>query len=157
MGTSSVKVALLLAAVLAVLLAGCTSVQSSDDQEGTSSSATSSTAGAQRSGTTDGQGDGTAASTLSQGAGPVDAQRAVQIALAEAPGSVVVEVDEHRGSGVQQWEVVVLNSDGSGTELRIDLATGEVISSSPEGLDPEARTAPALSAQRAMIIRQSTR
>lgn len=150
MRISFAKAALASAAVLAILFGACSSEESSDRQEPGSASTTSSTAVA--------QGDdagGTTSTAPSQGTGPVDAQRAVEIALTAAPGAVVVEVDEDRGVRAQ-WEVVALNRDGSGTELRIDTATGEVISRAPKGLDPEARTAPAISAPRAMEIAVAT-
>ncbi len=153
MRTPSARVAIVPAAVLAILLAGCTSDKSTDGRERKPASSTSSTVRDHNSGTADAQTDDGGATTStapSQGAGLVDARRAAEIALAEVPGSVVVEVDEHRGGKVQQWEVVVLNSDGTGTELRIDMATGEVISRTPEGLDQEERSAPAISAQTAM-------
>lgn len=154
MRTSRVKSTLLPMCVLATLLVGCTSDEESDRPDRSSSSSTPTTQERSSDAAT-GQSDGadaTTDSTVSTDTGPIDAQRAARIALAEAPGSVVVEVDEHRSGGVRQWEVVVLNGDGSGTEFRIDMETGEVISRAPEGLDQEARTPPLITAQRAMEI-----
>ena len=54
-------------------------------------------------------------------AGPLDAVGAIEAALAHAPGAVV-EVDAEP----RRWEVTVLRENGTGVELYIDAASGEV-------------------------------
>ncbi len=86
---------------------------------------------------------------------PLDATRAVERALQVVPG-VVVELGSDSESGRAVWEVGVLGADGSGTEVNLDQATGDVVRQSPLQLDPEQRSAPAISAARAITIAEET-
>lgn len=96
--------------------------------------------------------DTTATATVTGGSGdtqapdgPLDASGAVRAALAHTPGAVVdVDMD---GS---TWEVTVLQADGTGRELYIDAATGQVTRAQGQRLDPTQRTAPQVTAKEAI-------
>lgn len=78
---------------------------------------------------------------------PLLALGAVEVALAHTPGAVV-EVDHERN----QWEVVILTEDGSGVELSIDIASGEVVREESESLSSEQTSAPTITASEAIEI-----
>ncbi len=89
--------------------------------------------------------------------GQLDAQAAADAALAAIPGSAVVEIDRGTESGRAVWDVVVRNSDGSGTELYIDEATGDVLKQESAEVPPYASaSAPAITASAAMAAALST-
>ena len=82
---------------------------------------------------------------------PLNAQAAANAALAAVPDSAVVEIDRGTERGRPIWEVVVRNSNGRGTELYIDAATGDVIKQEAAEIPPYARvSAPAITADAAM-------
>ena len=78
---------------------------------------------------------------------PLLALGAVEVALAHTPGAVV-EIDHERN----QWEVVILTEDGTGIELSIDIASGEVLREESESLSPEQTSAPTITAREAIEI-----
>ncbi len=130
-------------AVVTTLLVGCSNDNNAERDVDRSSSTTNAATGTQSTAAN----SGTGGVGSQEGSKTVDAARAVEIALAEAPGTVVVEIDQHEDKSTPQWEIVVLDA-GKGIEFRIDMATGDVISRESEGLDPEAQQAPAVSAQK---------
>jgi len=81
----------------------------------------------------------------------LDAQAAVDVALAAVPGGAVIEIERDRHHGHPTWEVVVRDADGSGIELDIDATTGDVLRREPEELPSYARaSAPAIDVRTAM-------
>lgn len=74
----------------------------------------------------------------------ISARDAVGIATDHTPGDVVeVDADDHRGAAV--WEVTVRAADGSGTELYIDRASGDVIEEKSTNISDDQRESPSLS------------
>lgn len=86
-----------------------------------------------------------------QSAGEVDALAAIEIAEQAVPGDVV-ELDRDRENGVDVWEVDVRTADGSGVELYIDRATGEVVRERSMVLSDDQRQETAVSAAEAAQI-----
>lgn len=80
-------------------------------------------------------------------AGPLDAVGAIEAALAHAPGAVV-EVDAEP----RRWEVTVLRENGTGVELYIDAASGEVTRERDARLSRVQSTAPKVTAAEAIGI-----
>lgn len=122
--------------VLVALAGGCgsTSEDSSADSTTAVTAGTTTTAP-----TTGGSGDTQTPN------GPVDASGAVRVALAHTPGAVVdVDMDG------TIWEVTVLQADGTGRELYIDAATGQVTRVQGKTLEPTQRTAPQVTAKEAI-------
>lgn len=93
---------------------------------------------------------------LTESSGPssrVTAQQAAEVALETAPGGTVVEISPGLERGRATWEVLVRNSDGSGTEVYILAATGEVLKQEPATVPAEAKgSGPAVSAQEASDV-----
>ena len=79
--------------------------------------------------------------------GRLDAARAIEAALAHTPGAVV-ELDAER----RTWEVTVLREDGTGVELYIDAASGEVTRERDARLSRVQSTAPKVTAAEAIGI-----
>lgn len=82
----------------------------------------------------------------------VDAARAAEIALGQEQGASVVSVDRSTQGGQPVWEVELLTSGGTGTEVTIDQATGAVLKTEATDLDSEERTAPDVTATQAIEI-----
>lgn len=66
------------------------------------------------------------------------AARAAQGALVAVPGGAVISIDPESGD---VWSVLVRTPDGSGTEVYVNAATGEVVRQQSEPLPAEARAA----------------
>lgn len=82
-------------------------------------------------------------------AGDLDAERAIEVALAATPGAVVdLSQDDEQGQRV--WEVTVRQPDGSAIEHYVAVATGEVLKSEPADVPAAAATPPAVTALEAI-------
>lgn len=82
-------------------------------------------------------------------AGPLNAIDAIGVAVGTTGGAVVeLDLDDEQGRIV--WEVEVLQEDGSGIELHIDLESAEVVREREVQLSSDQQTAPSLSAQEAV-------
>lgn len=74
-----------------------------------------------------------------------------EAALAVVPGVVIgIEDDTHGGTPV--WEVLVRSEDGTGTEVKIDQATGKVVAQEPERLSALKATATQVSIEQAIAV-----
>ncbi len=130
---------------MALLASGCASGDtaggSSDgDGSGSAPAATQSSGGADdKAGESDPADEaGQEASSTDTNEDLVDPQirRAFEVALQAAPGTVIgFEDDTHHGEAV--WEVLVRGADGSGTEVKISQASGEIVSQESERLSAE--------------------
>lgn len=118
-----------LALTLTFALGGCSTGGNQPAQGGYSTPSATSTAG---SGSNAGSADA------------VTAIDAVGIAVDHQAGDVVeLEADDHRDTPV--WEVTVRTADGSGVELYIDRASGDVINETSTRISDDQRETPQLS------------
>lgn len=85
----------------------------------------------------------------SQG-GPLTASDAVARALEEVPGGAVVEMERGREGLAKVWDIDVLGSDGSGTNLYLAVEDGAVVERESTRLTGLHRTAPELPASDAI-------
>lgn len=72
---------------------------------------------------------------------PIDA---IDAALKHTAGEAVeVEAEDHRGTAV--WEVTIRTADGSGVEVSIDRASGDVVADKKTDIDEDQRETPKVS------------
>ncbi|MDY0087309.1 MAG: PepSY domain-containing protein [Coriobacteriia bacterium] len=67
---------------------------------------------------------------------------AVSLALELYPDSAVVEIERDHEKGGEVWEIVIRHQDARGTELHIDVQTGDVLKERPARVPSEVRAAP---------------
>lgn len=79
---------------------------------------------------------------------PLTADTAIDAALVQVPGGAVVAGGRTDEAGQQVWYIEVLASDGAGTELYLNTATGDLVRERPTSLSAVASgMPPKLSAQ----------
>ena len=87
----------------------------------------------------------------------LDAQAAVDVALAAIPDGAVIDIESGMDRLTRIWEVVVRNANGRTTELYIDAATGAVIKLERGDVSPLAlSSAPAVTISEAMATALAT-
>lgn len=85
--------------------------------------------------------------------GAVDtAHRAIEIALADSPGSAVVEIERDTSDGVDVWELNLLTADGAGHEIKIAVDDGRIVKQGSTTLDAEQQSAPKVTAAEVIAI-----
>lgn len=151
---------------IALLLAGCSTGGDSGSESLSESSSTSeqssvsdaaaesgdlaapSESGGETTG--EGTGEGTGPST-EQDSENAEFTGILEAALVAVPG-VVVGLEEGTHRSIPVWEVLVRAADGSGVEVKVDRATGEVVAQESESLDHVEATPPEVTIEQAIAV-----